>query len=164
MAPLMRKSTFIARTCGFCCALTRACSRARMQTHGDAAAMGAGMQSLVASSSPEAAVTARDRCRISSVPTSGTHLRPQRPIADAADAKRDLEAASLIIERDLGRGCDEREIRAPRTDFRKKPTPITGVAGPGTGSRGALASRLWSASVDEEIIRRHRCRAVRGRE
>ena len=45
------------------------------------------------------------------MPISARHIQPQRPVADTADAERDVEAASLLIERDLRGGRDEGKIR-----------------------------------------------------
>ena len=53
-----------------------------------------------------------DRCRIELRADQRRHIEPQRAIADAADAERDIDAAPVLIERDLRRGSNEGEIRS----------------------------------------------------
>ena len=45
------------------------------------------------------------------------HIEPQRTIADTTNTERDLDAAPLLINRDLRRGRHEGKIRLPCTDF-----------------------------------------------
>jgi len=100
------------------------------------------------------------RCGIEPGSNERGHIEPQRPVGDAAKAERDVEAISLIIQRDLRRGGDEGKIRTPRADLEKARTdaPMRPDRKPDRAHALALADRGHHRS-DEEIIRWHRSRA-----
>ena len=104
----------------------------------------------------------RHRCRIQPGANQRRHIEPQRPVADAADAERDLEAAAVIVERDLRCRGDERKIRAPRADLEKADADalVRPDRKPDRADAFALIDR-GQHRPDEEIIRRHRRRADR---
>src|SRR6202163_4671716 len=60
-----------------------------------------------------------DRPRIEFGANEGRYIQPQGPVADAADAECRIEAAPVLVERDLGGGCDKGKIRAAGADLEK---------------------------------------------
>ena len=88
---------------------------------------------------------------------NGRSPTPPRPSAH-------VDATSGLVERDLRRGGDKGKIRAPRADFKKADadTRVRPDRKPDRADALALAER-GHHRLDEEIICRHRFRAVRGR-
>src|SRR5260370_33460908 len=63
-----------------------------------------------------------DRARIEFGPNQGRYIQPQGPVADAAHAQGRIEAAPLLVERDLGGGGEKGKIRAAEGRLRKTHT------------------------------------------
>ena len=81
-------------------------------------------------------MTASDTDAASSlVPTSDDTSSRNGRSRDAAEAERDVEAAPILVERDLRRGRDKGKIRAPRADLEEADADAARAARPETGSR-----------------------------